>query len=90
MAANAHRFMALDSFRSEWVCGHLDSQRASEALETAQRAAERLSMTGGVSLDDEAVRGARHAIEAARRRLAQVETELAERFDRFCGVAHRA
>jgi hypothetical protein len=86
MSANVVRCSALDTFRSEWVRGHLDYQRASDALEDAQRAARRLRPATATSIDDEALRRAEQHVEDARRRLSEVEVQLAGHFDRFCGM----
>ncbi|HLK36660.1 MAG TPA: hypothetical protein VKU41_07890 [Polyangiaceae bacterium] len=37
MSVNSLRLRTLDTFRSAWVCGHLDYQRASDALDAARR-----------------------------------------------------
>jgi hypothetical protein len=85
MSANAVRFVALDTFRKEWVCGHLDYQRAAESLEAASQALGRISAAVCTSMDDEA-RCAQQEVENARRRLAEVESALQTQFDRFCSV----
>jgi hypothetical protein len=82
-------FSALDTFRSEWVNGHLDYYRATQALESAkhaERRAREARAASGAGYDDDAVRHARAIVEAARRNLAEVEAELIGQFDRFCGV----
>lgn len=85
MSANVVRCSVLDTFRSEWVRGHLDYQRASDALEAAQQVAAELR--AATALDDEAVRRAERNVEDARRRVSEVEARLAAHFDRFCGGA---
>jgi hypothetical protein len=84
MAANALRFSVLETFRSVWVCGRLDYQRAAEVLEGATRAAEGARAAAGASPDDEEIRRAQQNVETARRRLAEVEAALGAQFDRFC------
>jgi hypothetical protein len=75
----------LDSFRTEWICGHLDCQRATEALEALRDAARRLGAAD--ASDEEAVRHAEQNVEKARRRLADVKALHARQFDRFCGLS---
>ncbi|HXX67508.1 MAG TPA: hypothetical protein VEK07_10020 [Polyangiaceae bacterium] len=75
----------LHGFRVEWVHGHLDTQRATEALEAAQRDWQRVRDGAGVHFDDEELRRTQHGVDAASERLAQVKAVLAEQFDRFCG-----
>jgi hypothetical protein len=80
---------ALDSFRTEWVSGHLDHYRATEALESARQAERRARESraaSGATFDDDAVRDALAIVEKARLDLAAVEAELVGQFDRFCGV----
>jgi hypothetical protein len=79
------RVSPLDTFRSEWVCGHLDYQRAADELEATRQVARQLRIAEGISNDE--VRRAEEDVENARRRLSEVGAILAERFDRFCGVA---
>jgi hypothetical protein len=75
----------LDAFRGEWVRGHLDYQRAADALEAARRAAGQMGATDPERDRAEAVR-AEQDVEKAGRRLAEIEAMLARQFDRFCGV----
>jgi hypothetical protein len=80
---------ALDTFRTEWVSGHLDHYRATQALESAKQAERRAREAcdaAGDLLDDDAVRDALATVERARRNLAAIEAELIGQFDRFCGV----
>ncbi len=90
MSANVVQCSALDNFRSDWICGHLDYQRASDALEAAQEAAGQLCAGAGMDaeagIDAERIRRAEQNVEDARRRLAEVESQLARHFNRFCGV----
>jgi hypothetical protein len=86
MAANAARCSALDTFRSVWARGHLDYQRAVEALEAATRSAEQVRLVAFASIADREVRRAEQDLECARRRVAEIEAVLEEQFDRFCGV----
>jgi hypothetical protein len=76
----------LDSFRGEWVRGHLDYQRAADALEAAQRAAGQMGSSADCASDREEARRAEQDVEQAGRRLAEIEAVLARQFDRFCGV----
>ncbi len=85
MSVAAIRLTELDTFRSEWVYGHLDHQRASEALEAARRSCARLRAAANGAVDD-AARCAEEAVELAVRRVSEVEARLAEQFDRFCDV----
>jgi uncharacterized protein YecT (DUF1311 family) len=85
IVANAPEQAILHRFRTEWVHGHLDTQRAAEALEAAQRAWTRVRDTADASRDIEELRRIQDSVEAAARRLAQVKAVLAEQFDRFCG-----
>jgi hypothetical protein len=86
MSGNTSRRGVLDNFRREWVYGHLDYQRAADALEAARRAASEASaVLGGAEMRDAGLGGST-GIEDARRRLAEVEALLALQFDRFCGV----
>jgi hypothetical protein len=78
---------ALDAFRGEWVRGHLDYQRAAEALEAARHAAGQARQSSDPALDNEEARRAERDVETAGRRLAEIEADLARQFDRFCGVA---
>ena len=88
MSAYAGRTTTLDSYRTEWVSGHLDHQRAAEALEAAERAAAEVRAAGSLGASgDDAVRRADSQVERARLRLAEVEAVLSRHFDRFCGVA---
>jgi hypothetical protein len=89
MAATATRMLVLDSFRSEWVSGHLDYQRAAEVLEGAERAAAEARAEASRANDDarrEVVRRAESTVESARRRLTEVASILSGQFDRFCSV----
>lgn len=85
IVANAPEQAILHLFRTEWVHGHLDTQRAAEALEAAQRAWSRVRETADSSRDVEELRKIQDTVEAATQRLAQVKAVLAEQFDRFCG-----
>jgi hypothetical protein len=85
MSANVVRCSVLDTFRGEWVRGHLDYQRAADALEAAQQVAAELR--AATALDDETIRRAERNVEDARRRVSEVEARLASHFDRFCGGA---
>jgi hypothetical protein len=85
MPVAAIRFTELDTFRSEWVCGHLDHQRASDALKAARESCARLRAAADAAAD-EAARCAEEAVELAVRRLLEVEARLAAQFDRFCDV----
>ena len=58
------------------VHGHLDYRRAAEALKAAERAAERVPSIADVVMSAETVRLAMKNVEAARRRVAEVEAEL--------------
>ena len=69
----------LAGFRSTWVTGHLDHQRALDALEYARAAA-------GTAVGEDATHQARAAVEHAAARLAQVEAALIGQFNRFCGI----
>lgn len=62
--------------RSERVREHRDYRRAADALRAAQRAAERVPSVADVVLSVEMVRLANQNVEAARRRVAEVEAEL--------------
>jgi hypothetical protein len=70
--------------RREWVCGHLDYQRAVDALQMAQQKASEAASSHTAA-------GALQAVERelaeAQFRIAELAIVLAERFDRFCGVA---
>jgi hypothetical protein len=88
MAAKAIQRSMLDAFRREWVCGHLDYQRAAEALEAARRDAASKRAAAIDPIADDAVRSADAVVEEAHRRLGEIEAILAEVFDRFCGLAH--
>jgi hypothetical protein len=87
MASNAVRRSSLDNFRSEWVRGSLDYQRAVDALDAARRCAEQAHGVGGAAADDENARRAHDAAEHARRRLAEIEALLERQFNDFCGVS---
>jgi hypothetical protein len=76
----------LDSFRGEWVRGHLDYQRAADALEAARLAAGQVGSSSDCAPDHEEARRAEQNVEKAGRRLAEIEAVLARQFDRFCGV----
>lgn len=89
MATHPNQGSPLDRFRSEWISGHLDYQRAAESLEQARRVRLRAS-------DDSVGPGggadpgrAQEDFERARERLDQIGALLAEQFDRFCGVSSR-
>lgn len=75
----------LHGFRAEWVHGHLDTQRATEALEAARRDWQRVRDVDDAQFDDEDLRRTQTGVDAASERLAQVKAVLAEQFDRFCG-----
>jgi exonuclease VII small subunit len=87
MAANAVRRSALDSFRSEWVRGSLDYQRAVDALDAARQSVEQARAVAGAAPDDESARHARETAEHARQRLAEIEAALERQFNEFCGVS---
>lgn len=65
---------SLRVFREEWVRGHLDHQRAEEAVKAAESRVEQAAGQGAI--DD---------LNEARRHRAQVEAQLVRLFDRFCG-----
>jgi hypothetical protein len=85
--ATQSRFHDFSAFRREWVSGHLDYQRAAEALEAARRNAEGVSRASSSGDDSEEARLAREHVEEARRRLANIEVRLAQQFDRFCDAS---
>lgn len=76
----------LDAFRGEWVRGHLDYQRAADALEAARVVAGQARLASDPALDNEETRRAEEDVERAGRELAEIEATLARLFDRFCGV----
>ncbi|HXX67575.1 MAG TPA: hypothetical protein VEK07_10355 [Polyangiaceae bacterium] len=88
MASHPIHDNPLDRFRTEWIRGHLDYQRAAESLEQAQRLWQRTSADAAVApasaID---LRRAQEGVERARQRLDQIGAVLAEQFDRFCGVS---
>jgi hypothetical protein len=86
MRHDTAKLRMLDTFRGEWVRGHLDYQRAAEALEAAQHAAGQARTTEAPAHDNEEARRAEQNVERAGRRLAEIEATLTEQFDRFCGV----
>ena len=77
----------LEPFRVEWVRGHLDYQRAADALLAARCAADELLLTCDHPPDNDEARRAEQVVERAGRRLAEIEAMLAEQFDRFCGMS---
>ena len=83
MSYRVARPSVLDAFRGEWVRGHLDYQRAADALEAARREARQV---GASNRDREEALRAEQDVERAGRRLAEIEEMLAMQFDRFCGV----
>jgi hypothetical protein len=85
MAAASSRYCDLDAFRREWVNGHLDYQRAVDALEFAQHVAAGIRKVGDCPDPDE-LRRAEQRIEEAHRRLSEVALHLAGQFDRFCST----
>lgn len=87
MPHNTAKHNMLDMFRGEWVRGHLDYQRAVEALEAARHAAGKARTIDERAHDSEEARSAEQNVERAGRRLAEIEAALAAQFDRFCGVA---
>ena len=87
MAANSVRCSVIDTFRSVWARGHLDYQRAVEALEAATRSAEQVRREALGSIADHEVCRAEQDLERAHRRVAEIEAVLEEQFDRFCGVS---
>ncbi|HZU85202.1 MAG TPA: hypothetical protein VE987_19855 [Polyangiaceae bacterium] len=88
MAANAIS-NDFDGFRREWVLGHLDHQRAADALESARRIAAATRAAAGAVADPAEVRRAEQRVQEALRRLAEIESILAGQFDRFCGLSTR-
>jgi hypothetical protein len=82
MAAST-RFCDLDAFRREWVSGHLDYQRAADALELARRMAAAICK-GTDRADPDELHRAEQRIEEARRRLSDIASFLGMQFDRFC------
>jgi hypothetical protein len=58
------------------VHGHLDYRRAADALKAAERAAERVPSIADPVMSAETLRLAMKNVEAARRRVAEVEAEL--------------
>jgi hypothetical protein len=82
MAAHS-RFGDLEAFRREWVSGHLDYQRAADALEYARRNVAGIHKATGRPDPDE-LRRAEERIEDARRRLSDIASLLGSQFDRFC------
>jgi hypothetical protein len=87
MAANVGRCTSLDSFRSEWVRGSLDYQRAVDALDAAKQSVEQARAVAGAGIDDDIARHARETAEHARQRLAEIEAVLERQFNEFCGVS---
>lgn len=86
IVANVPEEGVLYRFRTEWVHGHLHTQRAAEALEEARRAWKRAREgVRDTRLDSDELRRAQDGINAAAQRLAEVKALLAEQFDRFCG-----
>lgn len=77
----------LDTFRAVWVRGHLDHQRAVEALEAAIESAKQLRLGTDQSLDEHEVQRAHRNVEIARDRLAEIRATLEAQFDRFCGLS---
>jgi hypothetical protein len=86
MAAQT-RFHDFSAFRREWVLGHLDYQRAADALESARRKVEGLSRASSAGADSDEARRAHEHVEEARRRLSNIEVLLAQQFDRFCSAS---
>ena len=58
------------------VFGHVDYRRAAKALEAAERAATRVPSIADPVMSAETLRLAMKNVEAARRRVAEVEAEL--------------
>jgi multidrug resistance efflux pump len=85
MAAKAVGCSLLETFRAVWVRGHLDCQRAVEALEAAIESAKQVRRADA-SLDEHEVQKAHQNVESARDRLAEIQAMLAAQFDRFCGL----
>lgn len=79
-----HR-QVVETFRDVWVQGHLDHQRAVEALQQAIRAVERLSWSGADAVDDRDMCRAEQNVQSARRQVAEIEAVLQRQFDHFCG-----
>jgi len=88
---------SLDLHRAQWVSGHLDYQRAAEALAAAEQAMAEVSRRARAAdgadadgdrgaLDDDGLQRAQSDLERARRHLAEVAAILGGQFDRFCGV----
>jgi hypothetical protein len=86
MSASGSHWSALATFRKEWVRGHLDHQRAAEALEQARQVEKQVRASIAASADDEAARRAEENVAHAQRRLTEVAVLLALQFDRFCGL----
>ena len=76
----------LDAFRGEWVRGHLDYQRAADALEAARLAAGQARLASNRAFDTEEALRAEEDVERAGQHLAEIEATLRRLFDRFCGV----
>ena len=87
MVAKAVGCSLLDTFRAVWVRGHLDCQRAVEALEAAIESAKQVRLRADESLDERDVQKAHQNVEIARDRLAEIEAMLEAQFDRFCGLS---
>jgi hypothetical protein len=86
MATNAVGHRVLDTFRSVWVCGHLDYLRAVEALEAAIESAKQARPGTDVALEEREVQRSDQNVESARSHLAETQTALERQFDRFCGL----
>jgi hypothetical protein len=86
MSASAARFGLLDTFRGVWVRGHLDYQRAVEALDVATQSEEEARLKASTAIDDDEMRRTQQGVEQARQRVAEIEARLESQFDRFCGV----
>jgi hypothetical protein len=87
MVAKAVACSPLETFRAVWVRGHLDCQRAVEALEAAIESAKQVRRADE-SLDEQELQRAHHQnVEIARDRLAEIQAMLEAQFDRFCGLS---
>lgn len=77
---------ALERFRADWIGGHLDHQRAEEALAEATHTWEQVQEDPALRNDADTLRRRKLEVADAQRRLAEVDAALAEKFDKFCGL----
>jgi hypothetical protein len=76
-----------ETSRSDWIHGHLDYRRAAAAFKAVLLAAQRVPLVADLVMSAETLRLANQNVEAARRRVAEVEADLERRFFDLGGPA---